>query len=111
MPLAAKFRRNQQRAPTDVVLARERRDTQEIKSLGGGESEHAGVIDRRTDDVVVRDRTAVVAVGIGKGVPDGRPRGAAGGLGRPGGRRRADDAHQAGIGQNVAHAAPGIRCA
>jgi len=61
--LAAVAVRDEQRARSDVHVARERRDAKEVEPVDGVEREDPGAARGRADNVVIRERRAVVRVG------------------------------------------------
>ena len=63
--LLAISRRHQQCARPHVVLARKRRDAQEVEIVRAAQREQSGPLDLRADQIVVAERRPVVAVRIG----------------------------------------------
>ena len=100
-PFAAEAPRDQQRRQADVVIARQRRNAQQVDVRRGVQREQAGAALRGADDVVVGDRAAIVTVGIGGRVADDRARGGGRSTQRALGGHAALHAHQARLEQCI----------
>ena len=108
-PLAAEAAGDQQRRQPDILLARQRRNAQQVDVRRGMQREDAGAGLRRADDVVVGDRPAIVAIGIGGRVADHRAVRGRRRTRRPLGGHAALHANQARLEQRVGDEAIGAR--
>ena len=91
------------------MIARQRRNAQQVDVGRGVQREDAGAALRRTDDVVVGDRAAIIAVGIGGRVADDRAGRGGRRTRRPLGGHAALYTHQARFEQRVGDEAIGAR--
>ena len=62
------------RAHPQILIARQRRDVQQVEVRIGPQRENTGATRQRADDVVVAQRAAVIAIGIGADVSHHRAR-------------------------------------
>jgi len=92
--LAAQPVGHQQHARAEIAVARRRRNADEMHVVGSGQREQARARRRRTDQVVVGERRAVVAIGIRIDVTDRMARSGKERALRPDGRHAAADADQ-----------------
>ncbi len=108
LPVATELRGHEQRAQADVVVASERRDAQHVET-GALEREHAGAFDRRADDIVVGERSAIVAVRIRHRIADRHAARTASGSVGPIRRDCSRDANEARLEQHVDNASSRVR--
>ncbi|MBK7251041.1 MAG: hypothetical protein IPI06_09245 [Gammaproteobacteria bacterium] len=104
MPCTTDPRRHEQRTKADIPVTREGRDTEEVEVLHGSKGEQAGAVLGRSDDVVVRQRCAVVAIGIRSRIADPHATRCECQIG-PLSRHAAVNPYQPGLGQDIGHEA------
>ena len=107
LPVAAQARRYQQGRQSQVALARQRRDAQQVEAGDALQRKQPGAAAGGADDVVVGERRAVIPVGIGERVADRDATGSAGGAIRALRGNRTRHAHQARSEQQVGDEAAG----
>ena len=109
--LLAVARRDQQRARSHVPISRQRGYAQKIEIFSLMQSEHAGVVQARADQVVVSERRAIIAIRIRVHIRGGKATGGIQGSIRPLRRHFTDETNQRGLRDRLGEVAfIGPRC-